>query len=398
MYPIRSYLAFSVTLIALIALLAAPARADETIEVDYRGCTLNDAIRAANTNQPVGACRGGDPGHDHIYVHDTVKILEPPVEITESLAIVGDRDTSTLDGQGRFSFFHVGPGVNLHIQDLFMSNGYGTRDTGQARVDSGGRIGFSTVKVINCKGVREIVAAADSTVHIGHAASICGKMEPFNPQRPILPLPGPNDDPPDKPRNKPKQKRDRSAKSVVKPAVHTCEFLPEHILVRAAAGTRSGIQCQVIDEAGVGIQAVIDRGIIAAVDIWGYVEPGVEVCLRGQGPLVFLDAAYAPRQVSNIASSAQGNMTCAKFNRAGSLVLLSAGAASRSQILQNCTVRADDWLNLRDAPESGQILRVIPQDSYLYASTQIPAWYEVAYAGHTGWVSADFVTPIGDCD
>ena len=148
------------------------------------GCTLNDAIRAANTNQPVGACKAGDPGRDHIYVHDTVEILESPVEITEDLGVVGDRFTSTLDGRGRFSFFRGGTGVDLHIQDLFMSNGYGTRESGQVRVGSGGRVYFSTVKVINCEGVKEIVADSEEQVHIGHAASICGKVEPFNPHFP----------------------------------------------------------------------------------------------------------------------------------------------------------------------------------------------------------------------
>ena len=401
---------FAMLVLAFAALYSSPARADETIELRL-GCTLNDAIRAANTNQPVGACRGGDPGHDHIYVHDTVTILEPPVEITEDLGIVGDRFTSTLDGQGRFSFFHVGPGVNLHIQDLFMSNGFGTSETGQARVESGGRIGFSTVKVINCKGVKEVVAADDAEVHFGHEASVCGKMEPFNPHLPVIPPPpvDPQPDPPDeapgdnseRPRNRRSDDDDDSSETKVKAAAYTCEHLPEDIIVRAVAGTRSGIQCQAIDQAGVGIKSVIEKGIIAAVDIWGYVEPGVEVCLRGQGELIFLDAAYAPHLESTIASYREGDLTCASFNRAGSLVLVSSAASplhnASQQNLDNCTLRANGLLNLRDAPAGSTILAIVSADTYYYAKARTQDWFRIAYLGIDGWISADHVETMGDC-
>ena len=130
----------ALTMLTLAILYALPAVSAETIEAGYRGCEFADALRAANTNMPVGNCEAGDPGHDHIFVDGIVRVLEPPVLITEDLSIVGDRDTSTLDGQGRFSFFHVGAGVRLHLQDLFMSNGYGTRATGQARLESGAGI------------------------------------------------------------------------------------------------------------------------------------------------------------------------------------------------------------------------------------------------------------------
>ena len=43
----------------MIFLLSTTVDADETIEVGYRGCTFNDAIRAANTNQTRGRLLGG---------------------------------------------------------------------------------------------------------------------------------------------------------------------------------------------------------------------------------------------------------------------------------------------------------------------------------------------------
>ena len=393
---------FAAVFLSAVFLLAIPQVAAETISLEF-GCTLNNAIRSAMTDTSVGGCRAGDPGRDIIYVVDTVKLVEPPVEITEDMGFVGDRFTSTLDGQRRFSFFHVGPGANLHIQDLFMSNGFGTRETGQARVESGGRIGFSTAKVINCKGVKEIVAADDAEVNFGHEASVCGKMEPFNPHLPVIPPP-PTDLQPDLPGSadkNPKRDRRNTTRSEVKPAAYTCEHLPENIIVKAVAGTRSGIQCQAIDEAGVGRKSVIDEGIIAAVDIWGYVEPGVEVCLRGQGELIFLDAAYAPRRESTIAAYRERDLTCAAFDRAGSLVLVSSAASplhnASQQDLQNCTVQADGLLNLRDAPAGSAILAFVSADTYFYAKARTSDWFRIVYLGIDGWVSADHVTTMGDC-
>ena len=327
--------------LATLLLFAVPLASAETISIEF-GCTLNNAIRSALTDTSVGGCRAGDPGRDILYVVDTVTIVEPPVEITEDLGFVGDRDTSTLDGQGRFSFFRVAPGATVNLQDFFMSNGYGTRETGQIRVGAGSRLHLNTANIINCSGVKEIVAPSDALVVIGHASSVCGKSEPFNPHLPIIPPPDPNDpDPPPKPDPSDKKpdrsgSRDRSSKpkkiAAAAPTpqarVYTCEHLPLEIVVLAVAGSRSGIQCQQIDANGVGIKSVIDAGLILAVDVWGYVDPGVEVCLRGTGSLIFLDAAGAPRTPSWMSSYGDPGWTCSTFHRAGSLVLVHSGPES----------------------------------------------------------------------
>ena len=387
-------------------LLMVPTVSAETISLDY-GCTLNNAIRSALTDSSVGGCRAGDPGRDILYVVDTVKIVEPPVEITQNLSFVGDRYTSTLDGQGRFSFFRVAEGVNVNLQDFFMSNGYGTRESGQIRLGSGARVHLNTANIINCKGVKEIVAPSDAQVSIGLASSVCGKSEPFNPHPPVLPPPDPTDNPPvenpDNPRRKPTRERSRSATRLIKPVAYTCEDLPENIVVRPVAGTRSGIQCQVIDEVGVGRQELIDRGVITAVDIWGWVDPGVEVCLRGQGSLVFLDAAFSPRRVVQMPSYRQGDMTCAFFERAGSLVLLASVASNPNetaqlQSLESCTVRVVDGLFFRDAPAGATIYGLIPANTVLQADARASSWFRVVHNGIKGWISADYVETSGTCE
>ena len=328
------------SLVALL-LLAVPLVSAETISIEH-GCTLNNAIRSALTDTSVGGCRAGDPGRDIIYVVDTVTIVESPVEITEDMGFVGDRLTSTLDGQGRFSFFRVAPGVTVNLQDFFMSDGYGKRETGQIKVGAGGRLHLNVAKIINCHGVKEIVAPSDALVSIGAYSSVCGKSAPFNPHLPVIPPPNREDlDPeptpkrPDRETNKleprdrsPKRQKVAAAAPARRAAVYTCEHLPGDIVVRAFAGSRSGIQCQQIDANGVGIRSVIDAGLILAVDVWGYVDPGVEVCLRGSGSLIFLDAGTAPRTLTWIPSYGDPGWTCSTFHQAGSLVMVHSGPES----------------------------------------------------------------------
>ena len=226
---------------------------------------------------------------------------------------------------------------------------------------------LNTANIINCKGVKEIVAASVDDVAIGHASSVCGKEPPFNPHPPVLVPPENDPNPPAEKPDRPRSKANKSRKKVTAattvtppPRVHTCEHLPENIVVYATAGLRSGVQCQEIDERGVGIQSVIDQGILLAVDVWGYVDPGAQVCFRGSGSLIFLDAANAPRQASKMASVSSENWTCGTIHRAGSLVLVQSAQDAHSATpavvaLTSCQVRALEALNFRNAP-AGSII------------------------------------------
>ena len=307
----------------ILLLIAAPPAFAETISL-RSGCTLNNAIRSAMTDSSVGGCKAGNDPRDIIYVPGTVEIVESPVTITENISIVGDRTTSTLDGQGKFNFFDVGAEATFHIQDLFMSNGYGTPESGQMRVNGGGELFFNTSHVVNCKGVREIIAESSARVDIDSLSSVCGKSKPSNPHPPVSTPHKPNGKNDNRSKKRTKS-LDLQPKSKRSPPVYTCEHLTDDIIVRAVAGSRSGIQCQQIDANGVGIQSVIDAGLILAVDIWGYVDPGVEVCLRGTGSLVFLDAGTAPRTLSWMPSYGDPGWTCSTFHQAGSLVLVRSG-------------------------------------------------------------------------
>ncbi len=177
----------------------------------------------------------------------------------------------------------------------------------------------------------------------------------------------------------------------------------------AAHGLRSGVQFRRLGAAGVGNQSVIDMGFLDAIDVWGYVEQGVEVCFppdRGYGGLMFLDAATSPRTVSSLASVLRDGYTCASINRPGTLVLVS-NAPQPSQlptptrlpttVLSNCMVRTTAVLNFRDGPSGNLIQPLIPHNVTLTALERTAGWFQVDYHGLRGWISAEHVEPQGDC-
>ena len=189
-----------------------------------------------------------------------------------------------------------------------------------------------------------------------------------------------------------------SSMAAATPSVSTCEsMLPDSIVV---FGITSGTQCQQLDAAGIGIQWVIDAGFIDAVDIWGYLSTGVEVCFRASGSLIFLDAATAPRSDSLLPAYSKDGMTCGRIDRPGSVVLVPGPAPAPlpppAQNLQGCMVTTTDMLNFRATP-GGEIIDILPFNATLTALSRVPGWFQVDYHGTVGWISADYVNPQGEC-
>ena len=90
----------------------------------------------------------------------------------------------------------------------------------------------------------------------------------------------------------------------------------------AAYGLDSGVHFRQLDGAGIGIQSIIDAGPLAALDVYGYVEQGVEVCFPQIGRVVFLDARTMPRAITTLPATVRDGMTCVYLDSPGSLVLL----------------------------------------------------------------------------
>ena len=169
------------------------------------------------------------------------------------------------------------------------------------------------------------------------------------------------------------------------------------------------MQFQVLDGRGIGNQAVIDRGLRDAVDVWGFVEQGVEICFppdRGHGGLLFLDASTAPRAVLALASELRDGYTCGLITRPGAVVLvthapqpsqLPAPTAIPTTLLSGCMARTTNVLNFRDGPAGNLIEPMIPYYVTLTALERTADWFKVDYHGLRGWISAAYVETFGNC-
>ena len=111
-------------------------------------------------------------------------------------------------------------------------------------------------------------------------------------------------------------------------------------------------------------------------------------------------------------------MTCADFDRPGTLLLLAGAplaagrlaaslAPAQAQSLSNCMVTTDAILNFRRSPGGprvhfvdpwgAQIAGWLPRGVTLTALERTADWFRVDYHGTRGWVSAEWVTPHGVC-
>ena len=90
----------------------------------------------------------------------------------------------------------------------------------------------------------------------------------------------------------------------------------------ATYGLDSGVHFRQLDGAGIGIQSIIDAGYLAALDVYGYVEQGVEVCFPQIGRVIFLDARTMPRAIVPLEATIRNGMTCVSISSPGSLVLM----------------------------------------------------------------------------
>lgn len=173
----------------------------------------------------------------------------------------------------------------------------------------------------------------------------------------------------------------------------------------AAYGLCSGVQFQLVDQSGVGIQAVIDLGIVDSIDVWGYVDQGVEVCFTQSGYVVFLDAATSPRTVTTINPYLHDGYTCVTLNTAGTIVLteqplptaLGQAATAPGGALANCMVTTTHELNFRDGPAGMAIGNGIPNNATLTVLSRTTDWFEVDFMGIAGWISAAYIVTQGNC-
>ena len=193
------------------------------------------------------------------------------------------------------------------------------------------------------------------------------------------------------------------------PRVSTCEHLPANF---AVIGYNASTQCNVLDGGGVG-KPNLAANFIAALDVWGYLAAGVEVCIQGSGSMWFLDAAHSPRTESTLQAYSWAGMTCVWLDRPGSVVLVPGPAAPLKPTpgppttrLNDCMVTLTHVLKFREGPGGavrmvqlveGELEFWIPAFVKLTAFERTAHWFKVDYHGERGWISADYIVPSGNC-
>ena len=364
--------------LTLILLSAAGPVAAANIYVDYT-CILREALHAANKDQEEQECEAGSGDDTIILTRDDKPRSGELPGIDDDLVIDGKHFTIVADRND--PAFRV-KDAHLTIRDIKIEF-EGTRK-GAAFEVTDGKLTLINVVVENCeRGVKQ----KNGHVTIQGNSNICGLsadevVEGTGTTDISLPVP---------------------------PAPQTCGELSAAVAtVSGTYGLASGVQCRQLDGAGIGVQSIVDAGFITAVDVWGYVEQGVEICFPQLGSIIFLDAASSPRAVSAIAAYRRGNSTCARLTRAGTVVLRpgeppsasqpsvsepAAGQAAASQATgDGCPIHTTGHLRLRAAASlQGEIIGHVPRGSNLNAHASTTYWYQVSYRGLTGWIGHKYV-------
>ena len=207
--------------------------------------------------------------------------------------------------------------------------------------------------------------------------------------------------------------------ATARPKVHTCQTLSDasnRITVSSSAGLESGIQCQQLNGAGIGISSIVEAGFTSAVDVWGLVRDA-RVCFEfASGSMLFLDAANSPRTAAPIASSTEDSSICATIDRPGSLVLVpSSGAlpleptqpaestrptvqiAPATRGLFGCQITTTTFVSFRDSPGGPNVLFYVHPGVTMYAFDREGDWFRVRLQNADGWISALYAVSEGLC-
>ncbi|MCY3573741.1 MAG: SH3 domain-containing protein [Chloroflexi bacterium] len=156
--------------------------------------------------------------------------------------------------------------------------------------------------------------------------------------------------------------------------------------------------CQIVSVAGLGRIDELPDDIIIAVDVWGFVPPGVEVCFLQNGSLAFLDADYSPRELRDMEAYQRDGMTCGTINKHGTVVLFAASQPSSEDVaVGDCQIKVTGSLYLRAEP-AGEILDIVWLHSEVPVLATNGKWFKVTFEGQTGYVTRRYHRVLrGNC-
>lgn len=119
----RLRLAVFLLVSCLPGLFSSLLAAEDRIELSA-GCTLYDAIIAANTDAESGACPAGR-GADTIRLTDDITLERELPPIASTISIEGEG--YSINGDDQFRLFHVNKDGSLSIRDLLLTRGFAQR-------------------------------------------------------------------------------------------------------------------------------------------------------------------------------------------------------------------------------------------------------------------------------
>ncbi len=355
-------------LAVLLLFLPLPSARANDITVD-KHCSLAQAIGSANNNSSKARCETGYR-EDTIFLEDDLDLLEELPIITSRIILEGNNHTIYV--KARYPAFTIKYG-DLTIKNLRVKFS-GKNRAGPTIEIVNGSLTIIDSQIERCTG-KFLVEDSFGAVHgdsdvCGYSAEAVASW--FGGPAPIATaIPAPSQ--PD-----------------------TCIALTgTTATVSARYGLNSGLQCQQVGAAGIGNADLVQSGFIDAVDVYGYVEQGVEICFAQQGNIVFLDASSAPRMPAPVDYYAQVGKTCAALDRPGTVVLVPGQAPPReteapaAAPAQQCRITTTSNLNFRSAPAIGKNkIGIVSRGLSFSPVGRTPYWFNVNHQGRLGWISA----------
>ena len=177
----------------------------------------------------------------------------------------------------------------------------------------------------------------------------------------------------------------------------SCQNLYDSMVVRSASRV---VGCREVDIGLIDKHPALASGMIAAIDIFGYVETGVEVCFRNIGELVLLDRVTEPPTPRSLPSyNNVAGMTCGEVDKPGTLVLIATVIERDTFVeLTSCRVTTTQTVRLREDVGSSTALRLVPYNITLDTFSRTSNWFNVTFLGTEGWISARYARAVGICE
>ena len=176
---------------------------------------------------------------------------------------------------------------------------------------------------------------------------------------------------------------------------YICPNAPEGYVVLSVS---ADVRCAPVVIADIDKHPLMNAGVEQAIDIWGEVEAGTEICLVGEGSLVFEASGASPPQATRLTLFDKDGMQCAVVPMAGRVAHVAPLTDDASIPLTTCHVTTRNVTRLRDAPDGSEILSLVPFNFALDASARTASWFRVEYLDQIGWIDADLVETAGVCD